>query len=80
MGHTLVNSSVHLDVHIIADLEGAQVSGQGNVPFVPEGPGEQVPGAGSQTMAGRHCCCCVLWSLHTNGERERKGLSIALEP
>jgi hypothetical protein len=77
-----VNSSVHLDVHIVADLEGAQVRGQGDVPFMPEGPGEQVPGAGSQTMAGRHCGCCVVRSLHTTsfGERERKASSFALLP
>ena len=54
VGHTLVHGSIHLDVHIVADLEVAKVSGQGDVTFLPEGPGEQVPGAGSQPMTGRH--------------------------
>lgn len=56
VGHTLVNSSIHLDVDIVTDFEGAQVDGQRNVTFVPEGPGEQVPGAGTKPMTSRHRC------------------------
>lgn len=39
----LHDGTVHYNVHIVAELEGAQVSSEGDEALVPEGPGEQVP-------------------------------------
>jgi len=70
VGHALVNSPVHLDVDIVPDLEGTQVDSQGDVTFVPEGPGEQVPSARTKPMTSRHR---ENVSAHTGREEEKKG-------
>lgn len=51
MRHALVNGTVHLDVHILPDLEIAQVYRQGNVTLVTEGAREQVSRPGAKSMA-----------------------------
>lgn len=52
----LVDGAVNLDVHIVANLEVAQVGGQGNVTMVPEPTGKHVPGAAAQTIGSGHFC------------------------
>ncbi len=42
VGHALVDGAVHLDVHVVSDVEGSQVCGQRNVTLLPEGPGEEI--------------------------------------
>lgn len=54
MRHTLVNGTVHLNIHILSDLEIAQVRCQGDVTLVPEGTREQVSRPGAKSMASRH--------------------------
>lgn len=43
VGHALVNGAVHLDVDIVSDLVGAEVGSEGDVPFLPEAPSEEIP-------------------------------------
>ncbi len=54
VGHTLVNGAVNLDVDIFTDLEGPEVSGEGNVTLLPEGPSEQISGTRTKTVTSRH--------------------------
>lgn len=54
MRHTLVNGTVHLDVHILSDLEVAQVDSQGDVTLVSEGAREQVSRPRAKSMTSRH--------------------------
>jgi hypothetical protein len=42
MRNTLVNSSINLDIDVIADLEGYEVSGEWNITLLPEWSREQI--------------------------------------
>jgi hypothetical protein len=55
VGHTLVDSTVSLDVDDIADLVGLQVGGKldGHT-MLPEVTGEHVAGASADTIRVRH--------------------------
>jgi hypothetical protein len=55
VGHTLVDSTVSLDVNNVADLVGLQVGGKldGHTMF-PEVTGEHVAGASTDTIGVRH--------------------------
>ncbi len=57
--HSLMHGTVHLDVHIVANLVVAKVRGQVDVSFMPERTREQIPGPRSQPMTGRHDCYLV---------------------
>ncbi len=61
--HALVHGTVHLDVHIVADLVVPQVRRQVDVSFVPEGTREQIPGPRPQSMTGRHSCSLLSTSF-----------------
>ena len=52
--HALVDGAVHLDVDVLADLEGPEVGGERDVTLLPEGTGEQVASSRSETVTGRH--------------------------
>ena len=52
--HSLVNSTVDLNVDIVADLVDLQVSGESDVTLLPERPREEVPSPRAETMSGRH--------------------------
>jgi hypothetical protein len=39
VGHALVDGAVHLDVDVLADLVGAEVGGERDVPLLVEGAG-----------------------------------------
>ena len=52
--HALVHGAVHLDVDVVADLVGAQVRGERDVPLLAEGPREQVAGPRPQPVPRRH--------------------------
>lgn len=53
-GHARVHRRVDLHIDVVADLERAQVHGQGNETLLPEAPREQVPRPGAHPMTGRH--------------------------
>jgi len=55
VGHTLVDSTVGLDVNNVADLVGLQVGGKldGHT-MLPEVTGEHVAGASADTIGVRH--------------------------
>lgn len=65
--HTLVDSAVHLDIHIVADLVGPEIGRQGDVPLLPEWPGEEVPSPRPDSMARRH----LLRRLRENEKQKR---------
>ena len=52
--HALVHGAVHLDVDVVADLEGAEVGGERDVPLLAEGTREEVARPRAQPVAGRH--------------------------
>ncbi|GIL77657.1 hypothetical protein Vretimale_6781, partial [Volvox reticuliferus] len=52
--HTLMDSTIDLDVDIIPKLVGPQVSGQRNVALLAEATGKHMPRAGTKTLAARH--------------------------
>jgi hypothetical protein len=52
--HPLVDGAVHLDVDVVADLVGAEVSGERDVPLLAEGAREEVARPRAQPVAGRH--------------------------
>lgn len=52
--HALVHGAVHLDVDVVADLVGAQVRGERDVPLLAERPREQVAGPRPQPVPRRH--------------------------
>ena len=54
VGHTLVNSTINLDVHNVADLEHLQVGGQVNGTLGTEPLGEQVAGARTVSLSVTH--------------------------
>ena len=43
VGHTLMNGAINLDIDIVADMEGAKVSGDWDSTLSAEGSGEQIP-------------------------------------
>ena len=53
-GHTLLNGSINLDVNLIPEAVGSQVSGERNVTLLPEGTREEIsrPGAKTVTLHG----------------------------
>lgn len=63
----LVDGGVDLDVNIVANLVGAQVGGQGDVPMVPEPTRERVARPRAQTSSSRHCS--VLLTAHAAAAR-----------
>ena len=55
VGHTLVDSTVGLDVNNVANLVGLQVGGQlDRQTMLPEVTGEHVAGASADTIGVRH--------------------------
>lgn len=42
VGHALVNGAVNLDVDVLADLVGPQVSSERDVTLLPEWPREEI--------------------------------------
>jgi hypothetical protein len=52
--HALVHGAVNLDVDVVADLVGAQVRGERDVPLLAKGPREQVAGPRPQPVPRRH--------------------------
>ena len=61
--HALVHRAVHLDVDVLADLVGAQVGGEIDVPLLAEAPREQVARPRPQPMPRRHLPCLLLLYL-----------------
>jgi len=65
--HALVDGAVNLDVDVIADVVGSEVSGEGDGSLLPEGAREGISGARPQTVTSRHLClprvslCARLW-------------------
>ena len=64
----LVHGAVHFDVDIVAQAEGAQVRGQGDVSLLPVRTLEGVPGAGAVSLTTRHLC---VFSLRVRGGGSR---------
>ena len=54
VGHTLVDSTISLDVYVVTDLHVTQVSGQGRKTALAEVLGEHVAGASTVTVGVRH--------------------------
>lgn len=54
VGHTLMDSSVHLDIDIFANLVGPQISGERDITLLPERPRKEIAGSSSETMTSRH--------------------------
>ncbi len=52
--HTLVHSRVHLDVHILTNLEVAEVDSKGNDTRLAESPRERVTCALAKTFCATH--------------------------
>ena len=74
--HALVHGAVHLDVDVVADLEGAEVGGERDVPLLAEGAREEVARPRAQPVAGRH----PGWSYlrrRRRGAGGRRGLGLA---
>ena len=54
VGHALVNGAIYLDVHIVTNLVGPEISGQWDVTLLSEGSGKQIPGPRSETVTSWH--------------------------
>lgn len=52
--HTLVDGTINLDVHVVANFVSSKVGGQCDGTLLPEWPRERVSGTRSQTMTSRH--------------------------
>lgn len=52
--HSLVDSTVNLNVDIVADFIGPQVGGQIDSSLLPEPPLEQISRPRPQSVTGRH--------------------------
>ncbi len=74
VGHTLVDSTVSLDVNNVADLVGLQVGGKldGHT-MLPEVTGEHVAGASADTIGVRHDESNLL--VARMEEKEKSGIS-----
>jgi len=54
VGHTLVNGAINLDIDIVADMEGAKVSGDWDRTLSSEGSCEEIPCSRSEPVSSRH--------------------------
>jgi hypothetical protein len=79
--HALVDGAVHLDVDVVADLVGAQVRRERDVPLLAERPRERVARARPQPVPRRHLpppgAPCCGWTVAAAGECAALGFARA---
>jgi len=60
VGHTLLNSTIGLDVDNIANMELCKVGGHADHTLLLEAPGEGISGSCSETAGVTHCVCWLI--------------------